>query len=86
MAETSDGFKLAELDLEQRGPGEFLGRRQSGFSELRMARLTDLPLIEKARRHARELFEQDPDLKQPQHTLLAEALQRFWAASQTDFS
>jgi len=86
MAETSDGFKLAELDLEQRGPGEFLGTRQSGFSTLRMARLTDLPLIEKARRHAQTLFDQDPDLTQPQHALLAEAVRQFWAVTETDIS
>ena len=52
MAETNDGFVLAESDLDQRGPGDFLGTRQSGFSELRMASLSDIHLIEKARHHA----------------------------------
>ena len=60
MEETNDGFVLAERDLEQRGPGDFLGKRQSGFSELKMAKLTDVKLIEKARREAISLFERDP--------------------------
>ncbi|HEY5902291.1 MAG TPA: ATP-dependent DNA helicase RecG, partial [Anaerolineales bacterium] len=63
MAESNDGFFLAERDLQQRGPGEFLGTRQSGYaSGLRMASLTDLPLIEKARTQAQQLFDTDPDL------------------------
>ncbi len=86
MAETNDGFLLAEKDLEQRGAGDFLGTRQSGFTELRMARLTDMPLIEKARRHARLIFEQDPDLASPDHKLLAESLARFWQEGTGDIS
>ncbi len=50
MAESNDGFVLAEKDLQLRGPGEFLGTRQSGYaSGLRMASITDVKLIEKAR-------------------------------------
>ncbi len=86
MAETNDGFVLAERDLEQRGPGEFLGNRQSGYSELRLASITDVRLIEKARRLAHGLFEQDPDLSQPEHSLLAASLQRFWGGGQGDIS
>jgi ATP-dependent DNA helicase RecG len=79
MAETNDGFKLAELDLQQRGPGEFLGTRQSGYATtLKMASLTDVTLIEKARKHAQNMFEIDAELKAPEHALLAEALNRFW--------
>ncbi len=79
MAQTNDGFKLAELDLQQRGPGEFLGTRQAGYaSGLRMASLTDVVLIEKARAHAAAIFEKDPELKAPEHTLLAETTNRFW--------
>ena len=79
MQETNDGFRLAELDLQQRGPGEFLGTRQAGFATtLKMASLTDVPLIEKARQHAADLFALDPTLTQPEHALLAEALERFW--------
>ena len=87
MAETSDGFILAERDLQQRGPGEFLGTRQSGYaSGLRMASLTDVALIEKARLHAQKLFEEDADLQQPEHALLSEALQRFWGEGKGDVS
>jgi ATP-dependent DNA helicase RecG len=79
MAESNDGFVLAERDLQQRGPGEFLGTRQSGYgSGLRMASLTDVALIEKARAQAQTLFEQDADLSQPEHALLSEAFGRFW--------
>jgi ATP-dependent DNA helicase RecG len=80
MQETNDGFRLAELDLQQRGPGEFLGTRQAGFaSTLKMASLTDVALIEKARQHAADLFAIDPTLAQPEHSLLSEALGRFWS-------
>ena len=79
MTETNDGFKLAELDLKQRGPGDFLGTRQSGYATtLKMASLTDVALIEKARGHAKTMFDIDPELKAPEHALLAEALNRFW--------
>jgi ATP-dependent DNA helicase RecG len=82
MVETNDGFVLAERDLEQRGPGDFLGTRQSGYiSDLRLASLTDVHLIEKARRFARELFEADPDLRHPDHQPLALALERSWGAA-----
>jgi ATP-dependent DNA helicase RecG len=87
MAESNDGFVLAERDLQQRGPGEFLGTRQSGYaSSLRMASLTDVKLIEKARLQAQKLFEEDANLQMPEHTLLAEALQRFWGESKGDVS
>lgn len=87
MVESNDGFFLAERDLQQRGPGEFLGTRQSGYaSGLRMASLTDLPLIEKARLQAQKLFEADPDLRRPEDALLAESLQRFWGKAQADVS
>ncbi len=87
MAESNDGFVLAERDLQQRGPGEFLGTRQSGYaSGLRMASLTDVALIEKARAQAQRLFEEDADLQKPEHALLAESLQRFWGESKGDVS
>jgi ATP-dependent DNA helicase RecG len=87
MAESNDGFILAERDLQQRGPGEFLGTRQSGYaSSLRMASITDVELIEKARLQAQNVFEKDPDLTQPGHTLLAEALGRFWGEGKGDVS
>jgi ATP-dependent DNA helicase RecG len=86
MVETNDGFVLAEKDLEQRGPGQFLGTRQSGYSELQLANLTDVHLIEKARRIAYDLFESDPNLTLPEHRLLNEAVERFWGGGKGDIS
>jgi ATP-dependent DNA helicase RecG len=87
LAQSNDGFYLAEKDLHLRGPGEFLGTRQAGFaSGLRMASITDLRLIEKARVQAQTVFENDPDLHLPEHALLAEALQRFWGKGKGDVS
>ncbi len=86
MVETNNGFVLAQRDLEQRGPGEFLGTRQSGYSELRLANLTDVHLIEKARRFAQSIFEADPDLALPDHALLSQSVQRFWKLGQGDIS
>ena len=86
MAETNDGFVLAERDLEQRGPGQFLGTRQSGFAELQMASLSDIHLIEKARTHAQELFNKDPNLEQPKNQELNKMMKRFWPAGAGDVS
>lgn len=86
MVETDDGFVLAERDLEQRGPGQFLGTRQSGYHEFQLASMTDIRLIEKARRLASELLEQDPDLQDPQHQPLISALRRAWKGNVGDIS
>lgn len=86
MESTTDGFKLAEYDLDQRGPGEFLGTRQSGFTNLRTAQITDIRLIEKARREAAAIFSVDPTLSQPEHSLIAEEMQRYWSAEKGEMS
>jgi ATP-dependent DNA helicase RecG len=86
MEKTQDGFKLAEIDLDQRGPGDFLGTRQSGFAELQMARITDIHLIEKAREEAKKIFRLDPDLSNPEHRSLAEVLKRFWSSGRGEMS
>ncbi|MGD0002693.1 MAG: ATP-dependent DNA helicase RecG [Anaerolineaceae bacterium] len=86
MAETNDGFVLAEHDLDQRGPGDFLGTRQSGFAEFKMANLTDIRLIEKARKQAIALFDQDPDLSNPDHAALLKTFHRFWGDGRGDVS
>jgi ATP-dependent DNA helicase RecG len=65
---TTDGFKIAELDLQQRGMGELAGARQSGSVPLRYANLeTDLPLLEAARRAAAEIIARDPALERREH-------------------
>ena len=61
MRESNDGFEIARKDLELRGPGEFLGARQSGEAMLRFANLeTDQWLVEKARNLADDLLKNDP--------------------------
>jgi ATP-dependent DNA helicase RecG len=86
MEATQDGFVLAQKDLELRGPGDFLGTRQSGFAELRAATLGDLATIEKARREARALFERDPDLALPEHQGVAALVAGFWSGGGGDVS
>ena len=76
-----DGFALAEEDLRLRGPGEFFGTRQSGLPDLRMAKLSDVGLLELARSEAITLFQIDPDLDKPEHRLLAKELARVWPES-----
>ncbi len=71
MAQTCDGFKIAEEDLSIRGPGEFLGTRQSGIPEFRVADLVrDVGLLQKARQAAFEVISKDPDLKLAEHQTL----------------
>jgi ATP-dependent DNA helicase RecG len=75
---TQDGFALAEKDLELRGPGEFFGTRQSGLPELKLAKLSDVRILEQARTEAQALFREDPALTKPEHRLLAQKLAEFW--------
>ncbi len=86
MEQSQDGFVLAEKDVDLRGPGDFLGTRQAGFAGLRMAKLSDMKTIEKARREAQLLFERDPELKAPEHQAIAENLARFWTPGAGDVS
>lgn len=74
MAETNDGFKIAEADLTLRGPGEVLGTTQSGLGELRFAEfLADVDMVREARRLADDVLKQDPKLtKLPQLRAIAE--------------
>jgi ATP-dependent DNA helicase RecG len=66
LVETSDGFRLAEVDLELRREGQLLGTRQSGLPDLKFASLTrDRKLVEKARRWAEELAAEESDAVQP---------------------
>ena len=78
METTSDGFKLAEEDLRIRGPGEYFGTRQSGMPDLKLAKLTDIALIEKTREAAGEVLDDDPDLQSPEHAGLRAGVERIW--------
>jgi ATP-dependent DNA helicase RecG len=79
MEEVSDGFVLAEKDLELRGPGDFLGVRQHGLPELRVAKLSDTAILERARKEALTFFAEDPDFAKPEHQALASSVRRFWS-------
>ncbi len=68
---SDDGFELAELDLQMRGPGDLLGTAQSGLPKLRIADLaTDGPLLEVARQVAQDVLRQDPLLEAPEFSKL----------------
>ena len=81
-----DGFQLAEEDLRLRGPGEFFGTRQSGLPDLRLAKLSDVALLELARSEAIRLFEQDKRLEKSEHHLLAKELARVWQQGAAEWS
>jgi ATP-dependent DNA helicase RecG len=80
LAEHSDGFRLAEIDLELRSEGELVGTRQSGVRQFTIAELPkDAALLERARTCAEALVDGDPQLSRPETTLLGEALREFGA-------
>ncbi len=79
MEKTHDGFALAEKDLELRGPGEFFGTHQSGLPDLRIAKLSNLRLLELARQEATTLFQSDPNLKKAEHEILSQQLGQVWS-------
>ncbi len=76
--QTDDGFRLSEHDLRLRGPGDFIGVRQSGMPELKVADLNDLAMIEQARDLAAQLWASDPYLHKPEHAALRERMYLFW--------
>ncbi|MFP4440021.1 MAG: ATP-dependent DNA helicase RecG [Chloroflexaceae bacterium] len=78
MEGTHDGFKLAEIDLQLRGPGEFLGKRQSGMPDLKVARLADTRLLHAANREAQQILAEDPQLERAEHAPLRAKVQDFW--------
>jgi ATP-dependent DNA helicase RecG len=84
MERTTDGFELAEVDLELRGEGTILGARQKGRSDLKLAKLiSDQPLVVDARQLAEELVSEDPDLGE--HGLLVDELRLFVDEEEGEF-
>jgi ATP-dependent DNA helicase RecG len=79
MEQSTNGFVIAERDLELRGPGEFLGTRQSGMPELAVANLgRDSALLSTAREEAMAVVSKDPQLRAPENQGLVKALEERW--------
>lgn len=86
LQKTNDGFLLADIDLKQRGPGDFLGYRQSGFKESTLQNIMNVELIEKARNFSENIFKQDPDLLQPEHQEIKKKIKYYWNSSIGDLN
>lgn len=83
MASTSDGFVIAEKDLEMRGPGDIYGTRQSGMLQLKIADIVqDAHILEQTRKAALELVSADPQLEHPEHRALRQVLANMGERSQ----
>lgn len=77
MVRTNDGFEIAEVDLEIRGPGDIMGTQQSGLMNLKIADLQkDQELVVRAREEARAILEVDPNLEQPANAIIRSILTR----------
>jgi ATP-dependent DNA helicase RecG len=73
MVETTDGFKISNVDLEIRGPGEFFGTRQSGELKFTAADLAkDVDIVDKARDSAFKLITKDPQLRKDENEIIRE--------------
>jgi ATP-dependent DNA helicase RecG len=79
MEQTNDGFRIAEEDLSIRGPGEFMGTRQSGLPDFRIANIIrDGRILSDAKADAFSLVDEDPRLERPDHRPIKEVLFRRW--------
>jgi ATP-dependent DNA helicase RecG len=77
MCRTNDGFEVAEVDLQLRGPGDIEGTQQSGILNLKIADLAkDQQILQLARQVANDILDKDPSLQQTQHKLLNDQLIR----------
>ncbi len=75
MKDNSDGFKIADEDLKQRGPGDFFGNRQHGLPDLKIAdMLADTEMLALCRQAADEILEKDCNLDLPENKALANAI------------
>lgn len=81
MCQTNDGFKIAEEDLKQRGPGDFLGSRQHGLPELKLANImTDTKILYAARDQAQNILLADPELSLPEHRCMKKTIDKMFEA------
>lgn len=75
MVRTQDGFEIAEVDLELRGPGDIMGTQQSGILDLKIADLVkDNHLVVTAREKAREILQKDPNLELPENKIIRQKI------------
>ena len=82
MVETSDGFKIAEVDLKLRGPGNIIGTQQSGVLNLRIADVVkDTAILHKARNTAIEILQEDPNLSKPDNKAIHKTYAEIFKAS-----
>ena len=80
MKQTTDGFEIAQEDLNLRGPGDFFGNRQHGLPQLHIADLAgDMGLLQQAQQAAKELLRQDPRLEQSEHRAVLERIRTMFA-------
>jgi ATP-dependent DNA helicase RecG len=79
LVSTNDGFQIAEMDLQLRGPGDLQGTQQSGLPDLKLADLAkDEAILKAARQHARDLLERDPSLSSAENLPVARQLKRLF--------
>ena len=86
METMNDGFELAEKDMQLRGPGEYFGTRQSGMPDLRVAKLSDVDIIEATRAEATRLLDEDPEMERQEHAALREQVRKVWGRLTSDVS
>ena len=86
MCKTDNGFEISEKDLQLRGPGDFFGTRQHGLPELKIANLyKDIPVLEKVREAALELYGRDPRLELPENLCLKEKILDIFDKNEKNF-
>lgn len=79
MCQTADGFKIADKDLELRGPGDFFGSRQSGIPKLKIADLTEnMDIVRESKEASQDILKNDPMLKNPENKSLRQAVIRLF--------
>jgi len=87
LKETNDGFRISEVDLELRGPGEFFGTKQSGLPAFRIANIVrDRPILEDARKLAFEIIQNDYNLDDEKNRELKEKYKKFYLKREKLFS
>ncbi len=79
LASTNDGFKISEKDLAIRGPGDFFGNRQHGLPKFKIADMSqDMDILKLARKSAKDIYEQDKELKLPEHKVIKDLVSKLF--------